>query len=251
MSINLDHSNSGNVTLKADNCNYTGSYVFPNPNNNLDNYLLISGDSIDKISGLSCCLDSLNNCIDYFSGVIDCSRIFFTGQGCFSAIQNVGNSINNIALGNSSIAIGSGAKAIQNFEFAHAGGYFNEIGDAQSSKIISKMVTENNQPTTIGFICVCNNTSLSYSNVSVGKSISGLGFNSCFAAFKVEGFILKTGSLIELGETVLSTFANTCLKYNLNTIVDNQNSIVKFQVSGDPLVQMNWLSDTKINKITI
>jgi hypothetical protein len=251
MSINLDHSYSGNVTLKAENCNYSGCYVFRNPNNNLDNYLLISGDPIDKISGLSSCLASLDDCINYLSGIIQCSNVFFTGQGCFSAVQNVGDSINNIALGNSSIAIGSGAKAIQNFEFAHAGGYFNQIGDAQSSKIISKMVTENDIATTIGYICVCNNTSLSYSNISIGKSISGIGFNSCFAAFKTEGFILKTGSLIELGETSLSTFANTDLKYNLNITVDNQNSIVKFQVNGDSLVQMNWLSDTKVNKITI
>jgi hypothetical protein len=248
MSINLDHSNSGNVTLKTENCNFTGTYFFPKTDN-VNNYLLISGDSIDKICDLSSCLNSLNECIDFLSGAIDRSNVFFTGQGCFSSVQNVGQENANIAIGNNSIAIGSGAKAIQNFEFAHAGGYFNEVGDAQSSKVISKMITENNLPTSVGYVCVCDNTILHYVNTTIGKSISGISFNSCFAAFKTEGFIFKTGISIELGETSYSIYANTDQKYNLSVEVDNINSLIKFKVTGDSEVQMNWLSDTRINKI--
>jgi hypothetical protein len=251
MAINIDHSSLGNATLTSENSNFTGSYIFPNPNNNNDNYLLISGDSIDKISGLSQCLSGINYNINYVSGLVSQSNAFLIGGGCYSAIQNVGNVSGNLTCSDYSIAIGSGVKTTHQFEFAQAAGYFNCIGDAQSSKIISKMVTTGNQLCTINYLNIPDNSFLSYSNTVIGKTITSQANVSYNAAFKIDGSILKTGSCIELGPMSCSIFSNTEDKYFLIAVADNLNCTVIFQVSGDADLQMNWISDVRLNKIIV
>ena len=192
---------------------------------------LVHTHAISGIVGLSGCLDSL--------------KTFMLGSGGCSVIQNSENFNSCQALGNYSAVFGYGAKAVQDFEIAHAGGFFQETGDAQSSKIIFKCTTSTNSLTEIASICVDFNTLTNYSAYVIGKTLSE------YAVFKIDGSATKgaTNASLQLSESVINEYVNTSLNFYADAYAESSNGTIKIKVSGDSTDDMKWLVNFDMVKI--
>jgi hypothetical protein len=192
---------------------------------------LVHTHPITEVVGLSGCLDSL--------------KTFLLGSGGCSVIQNSSDFNICQALGNYSAVFGYGAKAVQNFEIAHAAGFFQETGDAQSSKIVFKCTTSTDVLTEIASVCIDLNTMINYSAYVVGKTLNK------YAVFKIDGSAIKnsTHSSLVLSESVINEYVNTTSGFYVDTYAETGNGTIKVKVSGDPTEDMKWLVNFDLIKI--
>lgn len=190
---------------------------------------LVHTHPISGIVGLSGCLDSL--------------KTFIFGSGGCSIIQNSENFNVCQALGNYSAVFGYGGKAVQDFEIAHAAGFFQETGDAQTSKIVFRNTTYSNSLTEIAAVCIDSYSLMNYSAYVIGKSTSD------YAVFKIEGSATKesgAGSLL-LSESVINEYVNTSGFYADAYPGISGNILIK--VCGHPTEDMKWLVNFDLLKI--
>jgi hypothetical protein len=193
---------------------------------NVTNCLGLKADSahthvVADVSGLAECLASTST--------------FFTGAGAYSATQNGTNPGMNEALGCYSVALGYGAKAIQDYEIAHAASFFNNVGDAQSSRIVMKGTTN-----TCDFAEVATLT-IDSANVLFFKA-DMVGYGTSSAAFRIEG---AANSSALLNNISVTTFADSNEAINVDAV--HCGSYVSFQASGENA--MNWVTSLQTVKI--
>jgi hypothetical protein len=186
------------------------------------------GHAIADVTGLGDCLSAITT--------------FYTGEGSYAATQNASNPLMNEALGDYSVALGYGAKAVQDYEVAQAAGWFNNVGDAQVSKIPAKASTSS---TSLTEVAVINMDACS--NIMFSATIIGRGASSNYAAFKVEGAAQKdTGGTVSiLNSTSINTFEDNA---GADAYVHGSTGIA-FKVSGD--AGMKWVSDVNVVKVKI
>jgi hypothetical protein len=189
------------------------------------------GHAISDVTGLGDCLSAITT--------------FYTGEGSYAATQNASNPLMNEALGDYSVALGYGAKAVQDYEVAQAAGWFNNVGDAQVSKIPAKASTSS---TSLTEVAVINMDACS--NIMFSATIIGRGASSNYAAFKVEGAAQKdTGGTVSiLNSTSINTFEDNAGAYTADAYVHGSTGIA-FKVSGD--AGMKWVSDVNVVKVKI
>ena len=187
--------------------------------------------SISGIVGLSGCLDSL--------------KTFIYGNGGYSIVQYNPNALSSQASGLFSAALGEGAQTIQNYEIAHAAGYFLRTGDAQTSKLLFKGITENNTLTTLGTVCVEANSILNFNAYIIGKS------SNKYTAFRIEGSAKKDAtneSLQLINDYVLHEFVNTDSIFSVDVTPTVGN--LTFKVQGVSDEETKWLADVNLVKIS-
>ena len=141
--------------------------------------------------------------------------------------------------------MGEGAQTIQNYEIAHAAGYFSRTGDAQTSKLLFKGITENNTLTTLGTVCVEANSILNFNAYIIGKT------SNKYAAFRIEGSAKKdaTNESLELiNDYVLHEFvnSNSIFSIDITPSVGNLN----FKIQGVADEETKWLADVNLVKIS-
>jgi hypothetical protein len=189
------------------------------------------GHAISDVTGLGACLNSITT--------------FYTGAGSYAATQNASNAAMNEALGDYSVALGYGAKAVQDYEVAQAAGWFNDVGDAQVSKIPAKASTTSSSLETVASVQM-----EASSNIMFSATIIGRGASSNYAAFKVEGAAQKSagGTVSILNATSVNTFEDNAGAYTADAYVDGSNGIA-FKVEGD--AGMKWVSDVNVVKVKI
>lgn len=176
---------------------------------------------ISDVTDLGSCLSSIST--------------FFTGAGSYSATQNGANPLMNEAVGNYSVAVGYGAKALQDYEVAHAAGWFNNVGDAQSSKIVVKGSTISNDFSEVATLSIDSAQVLFFK-----ADMVGLG--STAAAFRVEG---ATNASALLNNVSVTTFADSNETIAVSAV--HCGSYISFQASGEN--GMNWVSSINTVKI--
>ena len=140
MSININHSNSGNVTLQTSQ--EVGSSTFYFPNVDGESTILVSGYAqIDHISGLCECLSIINagNSFETRSGLCPSSYIGAIQQKTSIPIDA------NCAIQCYSIALGCNASTNYPYEIA-MGLSSNGIGFKQTSQLIFSQETTGDQP---------------------------------------------------------------------------------------------------------
>ena len=192
------------------------------------------GHVISDVTDLQDCLTSLTT--------------FFVGDGNYSATQNGANPGFNEACGDYSIALGYGAKAIQDYEIAHAAGYFSVPGDAQSSKIVAKAITNDDNLNSVATICMENYSAILFNAYVIGRAANK------YASFKLEGSAFKEGSSAStsLSENISKNiFVNTNDAYSVEAVANTTNGTVEIKVSGDAADQMNWVSNIGVVKILV
>lgn len=189
------------------------------------------GHAISDVTGLSDCLSAITT--------------FYTGAGSYAATQNASNPLMNEAIGDYSVALGYGAKAVQDYEVAQAAGWFNNVGDAQVSKIPAKASTTSSSLETVASIEM-----EASSNIMFSATIIGRGGSSNYAAFRVEGAAQKSsgGTVSILNATSVNTFEDNAGAYTADAYVDGSNGIA-FKVEGD--AGMKWVSDVNVVKVKI
>jgi hypothetical protein len=190
------------------------------------------GHAISDVTGLTGCLAAITT--------------FFTGAGDYSATQNGANPGYNEAVGDYAVALGYGAKAAQDYEVAHAAGYFAAPGDAQASKLVAKATTNSNSLTEVASITMDTNSTVLFSAYVLGKA------GSKYASFKVEGAALKAStnaSTALLENPSKAIFVNTNSGYFVDAVADTTNGKVSFKVSGDSVDEMKWVSDITFVKV--
>jgi hypothetical protein len=192
---------------------------------------LLHTHAITGVVGLSGCLDSL--------------KTFIHGDGGYSIVQYSPNALSSQASGLFSATFGEGAKTIQDYEIAHAAGYFSRTGDAQSSKILLKQITENDTLTTLGIICVEPNSIINFNAYVIGKT------SSEYAAFRMEGSAKKDStneSLQLINNYVLHEFVNTnsIFSVDVSPLLGN----LSFKVQGALNEETKWLADVNLVKIS-
>jgi hypothetical protein len=190
---------------------------------------LVHTHAITGVIGLSGCLESL--------------KTFILGSGGYSIVQNSQNFNVCQALGNYSAVFGYGGKAIQDFEIAHAAGFFQETGDAQASKIIFKNTTQSNTLTEIASVCIDSYSLMNYSAYVIGKSTSD------YAVFKIEGSATKGSGAqnLLLSESVINEYVNTSGFYADAYAGISGDILIK--VCGHPTEDMKWLVNFDLLKI--
>ena len=192
------------------------------------------GHVISDVTDLQDCLTSLTT--------------FFVGDGSYSATQNGANPGFNEANGDYSIALGYGAKTIQDYEIAHAAGYFAVPGDSQSSKIVAKAVTNDDNLNAVAQICMENYSSILFSAYVIGRAPNK------YASFKLEGSAYREGSAVStsLSENVSKNiFVNTNDAYSVEAVVNTTDGKIELKVSGDAVDQMNWVSNVSVVKVLV
>lgn len=192
---------------------------------------LVHTHPISGIVGLSGCLDSL--------------KTFIYGNGGYSIVQYNPNALSSQASGLFSAAFGEGAQTIQNYEIAHAAGYFLRTGDAQTSKLLFKGVTENNTLTTLGTVCVEANSILNFNAYIIGKT------SNKYTAFRIEGSAKKDAtneSLQLINDYVLHEFVNTDSIFSVDVTPTVGN--LTFKVQGVSDEETKWLADVNLVKIS-
>jgi hypothetical protein len=192
---------------------------------------LVHTHPISGVVGLSGCLDSL--------------KTFIYGSGGYSIVQYNPNALSSQASGLFSAAFGEGARTIQDYEIAHAAGYFSRTGDAQTSKILLKQTTENNTFATLGIICAESNTIINFNAYIVGKT------SNQYAAFRIEGSAKKDAtneSLQLINDYVLHEFVNSNSLFCVDVVPTLGN--LTFKVQGAENEETKWLGDVNLVKIS-
>jgi hypothetical protein len=191
---------------------------------------LVHTHPISGVVGLSGCLDSL--------------KTFIYGSGGYSIVQYNPNALSSQASGLFSAAFGEGARTIQNYEIAHAAGYFSRTGDAQTSKLLFKGTTENNTLTTLGTVCVEANSILNFNAYVIGKT------SNKYAAFRIEGSAKKDAtneSLQLINDYVLHEFVNSDSIFSIDVAPSAGN--LNFKIQGVADEETKWLADVNLVKI--
>jgi hypothetical protein len=179
------------------------------------------------------------------SGCLDSLKTFIHGSGGYSIVQYNPNALSSQASGLFSAALGEGAQTIQNYEIAHAAGYFLRTGDAQTSKLLFKGVTENNTLTTLGTVCVEANSILNFNAYIIGKT------SNKYTAFRIEGLAKKDAtneSLQLINDYVLHEFVNTDSIFSVDVTPTVGN--LSFKVQGVSDEETKWLADVNLVKIS-
>jgi hypothetical protein len=176
---------------------------------------------ISDVTDLCSCLSSIST--------------FFTGVGSYSATQNASNPLMNEACGSHSVALGYGAKALQDYEVAHAASWFTNVGDAQSSKIVTKGTTASNDFSEVSTLTIDSASVLFF-------KVDMVGYGSGAAAFRIEG---ATNSSALLNNVSVTTFADSNETIAVNAV--HCGTYVSFQASGE--TSMNWVSSINTVKI--
>jgi hypothetical protein len=190
---------------------------------------LLHTHAITGVVGLSGCLDSL--------------KTFILGSGGCSIVQNSENFNACQALGNYSAVFGYGGKAVQDFEIAHAAGFFQETGDAQTSKIVFKNTTYSDSLSEIASVCIDRHTLMNYSAYVIGKSTSD------YAVFKIDGSAIKGSGeqTLFLNESVINEYVNTSGFYA--DVYAGLSGDILVKVCGHPTEDMKWLVNFDAVKI--
>ena len=192
---------------------------------------LVHTHAITGVIGLNTCLDSL--------------KTFIHGSGGYSIVQYNPNALSSQASGLFSAALGEGAQTIQDYEIAHAAGYFSRTGDAQSSKILLKRITEDNILTSLGTVCVEANSIINFNAYIIGKTLNK------YAAFRIEGSAKKdaTNESLELiNDYVLHEFVNSNSLFYVDVVPVLGN--LSFKIQGAINEETKWLADVNLVKIS-
>jgi hypothetical protein len=182
--------------------------------------------AISDVTDLSTCLSDLS------------VSAFIAGAGNYSATQYGENNGMNEACGAYSIAMGYGAVAKQDYEIAHAAGWFNNNGnpgDAQSSKIVAKSTTNSCDFTEVSYL-LTDSASVLFFKVDM------VGLGSTSAAFRLEG---ATNSSALLNNVSVTTFADSNETIAVSAV--HCGSCVSFQASGEN--GMKWVSSIQSVKL--
>jgi hypothetical protein len=232
MSINIDHSHSGNVTLMTSNVIGDSTLIFPNING--ESFILVSGHAtVDSISGLRDCINSSNAFVkDDYS--------FVSGN----LVQTTSGTQENRAYGSYSIALGCNACANYSYQIAHAVDSSGNLGWNQSSQYINKVVTVDNTPCLVFPAFKVNPDSLNTISYLDGSAVAR--GNGTYAAFNFCAVSVIGDNLNEqilLNKTITTPATSSA---NLGFFVDvlqnpSGQKYVSIRVSGDASTTLNWL----------
>ena len=182
------------------------------------------------------------------SGLGDCLSLisaFYTGAGQYSATQYGVNNLMNEANGDGSLALGYGAVANQDYEVAQSAGWFSNVGDAQSSKLVLKHETTSTSLDTIGSVQLDQNSNVLFNAYVIGRA------GSKYAAYKVEGAVGKgstNASVAFLDDPNYNIFVNTNEAFYLEAVANTTNGTIDFNVSGDSS-SMKWVASVNVVKV--
>jgi hypothetical protein len=184
-------------------------------------------------------VNNLQNCLDSISA-------FVTGEGLFAIKQKIPMQQYNQALGDYSVAMGLGAIAKQDYEIAHAAGWFvgKTPGSTQTSKLLFRHTTSTANEETIAHIQMDDGSVVSFSADVIGFGASSM------AAFRLEGVACKNAinnNVEVLGGNSLTTFVNP-QHLHVSGIADNTNKNVIITASGNGS-SMNWITNINLLKI--
>lgn len=175
---------------------------------------------------------------------------FVTGEALYSMKQKASDETHNMAKGQYSVAMGYGAVACQDYEIAHAAGWFAADGlppgSAQTSKILFRCITTASSPSQIACICMEAQSTISYS-----ADVVGFGSANRYASFKVEGTACKgaaNNTVDMLGGNSLTTYTNTNHDYHISGVADTLNGNIVINVSGVG-DHTNWITNINILKV--
>jgi hypothetical protein len=227
MAININHNNSGNVTLQSFDAAGDSTFVFPNIGQSNPRKILVSGlATIDDISGLRQLI---------YSGA-DTFIKNNTGLYCCAVSQNTPGEESNLATGNYSIAFGYNSCAGYNYQISHGVDSNENLGWKQSSQYICALNTTSNQICTV---LPAYQSGSDYSNTITyikGNAIAR-GADK-YATFDFSAVSVNGSTARDLHSNQTATGSSNV---SAGFYISSENNVILLNVSGNAQNELNWL----------
>ena len=158
------------------------------------------------------------------------------------------------------VALGYRSKSNVNSKLVFAGGFFSDVGDAQTGVLVLRLDTTDATPEALttsnnGYessfnqVILPNNSAFAFHGTIVARQQASGGTAS--AAWKVEGLIRREGSA---GTTVLANSATTVLdntpSWGLALSADTTNGGLKIEATGAASTNIRWVATIHTSEVT-
>jgi hypothetical protein len=247
MSINFDHSRSGNITLQTEDQEGFSCFVFPRIENGPLEIMVSNHANTSYISGFDASGSGFCDSLNYTNNInTNCSFTYSLTSGSTTETFN-------------SLILGSTGKSKYNYEdgynyqtridqqVVHSAGYLYNLGDSQSTTLLSRAYVN----TTECVKLLCATLDL---NTAVYIDLDAIGMCSAFAckyaAFNIKGTLYKNSDNTICSGLFRCTYLlqpNVLAPYDTFVALDNGNFSIA--VSGEGSAPLQWLTRVKILEI--
>jgi hypothetical protein len=227
MSININHSNSGNVILQASDVQSESTFIFPNLAAQASGKILISGlATIDDISGLrGLVYGGANTFIKNNTGLYQCA-----------ISQNTPGEDLNLATGDYSIALGYNSCASYNYQISHGVNANDNLGWKQSSQYICSLNTTADQICSM-FADYQHESGYSNAITYIKGNAIARGLNN-YAVFDFSAVTVNGSTSRDLHSNETVTGSNNV---SAGFFIESSNDTIFLKVSGNADTELNWL----------
>lgn len=228
MSININHNNSGNVTLQTSDIEGESTFIFPN--------LGIQGSGKVLVSGVATVAD-INGLTELIYGGADAFVKIDPNTYCCALVQNAPAEKANLAIADYSIAFGSNACASYPYQISHGVESNSNLGWRQSSQYICHLTTSG---TEVRPMFTDYQSGSDYSNtISYIKGDAITRVRDKSALFNFDAVIFN-------GETSRELYMNNITGHlsNMTSVdftISSENGVILLNAHGEPDETLNWL----------
>lgn len=247
MSINFDHSRSGNVTLQTEDQEGFSCFVFPRIENGPLEIMVSNHANTSYISGFNTSGSGFCDSFNYTNNInTNCSFTYSLTSGSTTETFD-------------SLILGGAGKSKYNYEdgynyqtridqqVVHSAGYLYNLGDSQFTTLLSRAYVDTTQCVKL----LCATLDL---NTAVYIDLDAIGMCSAFAckyaAFNIKGTLYKNNdNTICSGLFRCSYLLQPNVLSPYDTFVSLDDGNFSIAVSGEGSAPLQWLTRVKILEI--